>query len=117
MGNFNLNKIFIMDKYKWDLVYNQAKSFKKEIAAMLDERKALSDKQQPTGGIDHRLKSKSEQLRKELNSLEKIVYFYENNDESVKDVSDKDKKKRASTIKPFIEECKHTQGLIKNLFD
>jgi len=49
--------------------------------------------------------------------LEKIVYFYESNDESVRDVSDKDKKKRLASIKPFIQECKQSQGLIKNLFD
>ena len=97
-----------MDKFKWDLVYNKAKELKNDISKMLDEREKIMAKKQSTGGVDYRLKSKNESLKKEINQLEKVIYLYENNDVSVKSVPDKEKRKRILQIRPFINESKKT---------
>jgi len=84
----------------------------------LDERKQVDSQGKSTSAIDHKLKSENFKLTKEVVTMEKLVYEYENPNVSKYDNIDSGtKKKRVKELKPLLNSWKTTIDQTKVLID
>ena len=58
-----------------------------DLSAALKDRSDMIQKGQKTGRIDYKLKGGLESMKQDLKHLEKLSYFYSNDDKKYKNIS------------------------------
>ena len=105
-----------IDRYKEDL--DRCKVSHKKLEGFFEERKQIEAQGKSTSGVDHKLKSEQFKLTKEVTTMEKLVYEYDNPNVTKYDKIDQGtKKKRIKELKPLIENWKRTIDQSKVLIE
>ena len=73
------------DHFTQDL--QRAQGVQQELDKIWEDRKKLAAEGKPTGRFDHKIRSKDNELKGEVVSLEKLIYFYQQNDKKYESVS------------------------------
>ena len=67
------------DTFPQDL--SRAQDISKELNTIWEERQQKVTAGQSTGRFDHKIKAKDNELKSEVTNIEKLIYFYQNNDD------------------------------------
>lgn len=92
------------DTFEKDL--QRAKGINTDLQKILEDRQKIAAEGKSTGRFVHKIKAIDNELKTEITALEKLVYFYQNDDKKYENISSSNKNKRIKQTNEFLKKAK-----------